>query len=176
MLDITRLTLQDADFSAKFETWLAKNQFADNDVRESVEVIVNAVRERGDAALLELTQRYDQVTVQQVSELEITKAQMHAALKSIGVEQRSALDTAASRIRNYAEQQSMQSWSIKDDDGNEMGQVITAIEKVGVYVPGGTAAYPSSVLMNVIPAKVAGVDEIYMVVPAPKMRLSPALT
>ncbi len=168
MLDITRLTFQDADFSAQFETWLAKNQFAENDVRESVEIIVNAVRERGDAALLEFTQRYDQVTAQQVSELEVTKAQMQAALKCIDVEQRNALEAAASRIRNFAEQQSMQSWSIKDDDGNEMGQVVTAIEKIGVYVPGGTAAYPSSVLMNVIPAKVAGVDEIYMVVPTPK--------
>ncbi len=168
MLDITRLNIQDADFSAQFETWLSKNRLAELDVHETVEEILNAVCKRGDEALLEFTQRYDLVTAKQVSDLEISKSQMQNAMKSIDAEQRNALNTAASRIRNYAEHQSMKSWSFTDEDANELGQVVTALEKVGVYVPGGTAAYPSSVLMNVIPAKVAGVEEICMVVPTPK--------
>ncbi len=172
MLGITRLNTQDADFSAQFETWLSKNQLSVLDVRETVEEILNAVYKRGDEALLEFTQRYDLVTAKQVSDLEISKSQMQNALKSIDAEQRNALNTAASRIRNYAEHQSMKSWSFIDEDANELGQVVTALEKVGVYVPGGTAAYPSSVLMNVIPAKVAGVEEIYMVVPTPKGEMS----
>lgn len=168
MLDITRLNTQDADFSAQFETWLTKNQLAELDVRDSVEEILNAVRKRGDEALLEFTQRYDLVTAKQVSDLEISKSHMQNALKKINTEQRNALNTAALRIHNYAKQQSMKSWSFTDEDANELGQVVTALEKVGVYVPGGTAAYPSTVLMNVIPAKVAGVEEICMVVPTPK--------
>ena len=168
MLDITRLNTQDADFSAQFKSWLSKNQLADDSVRETVETILKKVRERGDQALLEYTQRFDQVTVSQVSELEISKERMQTALDGITTDQRDALNAAATRIRNYAEQQRIQSWSIKDEDSNELGQMITALEKVGIYVPGGTAAYPSSVLMNALPAKVAGVEEIYMVVPTPK--------
>jgi len=168
MLDITRLNSQDADFFAQFDTWLTKNQLVEKDVRRSVEEILEAIREKGDEALLEITQRFDELSAKSVSDLEIPKAQMQAALKRINKEQRNALNEAASRIRIYAEQQRMQSWTIKDDDENELGQVVNALEKVGVYVPGGTAAYPSTVLMNVIPAKVAGVDEVYMVVPTPK--------
>ena len=172
MLDITRLNTQDADFSMQFETWLTKNQLADDDVHAAVEEILQAVRERGDEAILEFTQRYDQVAAKQVSDLEVSKSQMQHALGKIETEQRQALNTAATRIRNYAEQQRMQSWSIKDEDGNELGQVVNALEKVGVYVPGGSAAYPSSVLMNVIPANVAGVEEIYMVVPTPQGKVN----
>ena len=165
MLDITRLNTQDADFSTQFETWRTRNKLAELDVREHVESIINAVRDRGDAALLEFTQRYDQVSADNIRDLVISNVQMQDALLTISAEQRQALDTAASRIRNYAEQQSVQSWFITDDDANEVGQLVTAVEKAGVYVPGGTAAYPSSVLMNVIPAKVAGVARIVMVAP-----------
>ncbi len=172
MLGITRLNTQDAEFSAQFTAWLVKNQLAEQGIRQSVETIIDAVRERGDAALLEFTQHYDQVTAKQVSNLEISSSQMQKALEKIDVKQRQALNTAASRIRNYAEQQRTQSWSIKDEDDNELGQVVTPLEKVGVYVPGGAAAYPSTVLMNVLPARVAGVDEIYMVVPIPQGKVN----
>ncbi len=168
MLDTTRLNTQDADFSAQFQNWLAKNRLTDDDVYESVKAILKDVRERGDLALLEHTQRYDHVTAKQIGELEISQAQMQSALGSIDSEQQNALNIAASRIQTYAEQQKLQSWTIEDEDANELGQVVTALEKVGVYVPGGTAAYPSSVLMNAIPAKVAGVEDVIMVVPTPK--------
>ncbi len=168
MLDITRLNIQDAEFSAQFESWLSKNQMAEDHVRETVENIINDVRHRGDQAVLECTQRFDQVSATQLSELEISTAQMQAALADLEEDQHNALNTAAARIRNYAQQQRMESWTIQDEDLNELGQVVTALDKVGIYVPGGTAAYPSSVLMNAIPAKVAGVEKIYMVVPTPK--------
>ena len=168
MLDITRLNTRDADFAAQFQGWLSKNHTADDQVRDVVETIVNDIRDRGDQALLDYTFRFDQVSAIKVADLEISQSQMQAALSEISKTQREALKDAAARIQNYAEKQSLQSWSIKDDDLNELGQVVTALEKVGIYVPGGRAAYPSSVLMNAIPAKVAGVDEIYMVVPTPK--------
>ena len=167
MLNIRRLNSQDADFSAQFNNVLQQNQSADEDVRDAVEVIIKEVREKGDQALLAYTKKFDQVDVNNISELEITPAQMKKYASQISAEQRDALETAAKRIREYAEKQSLQSWSTKDDHGNELGQVVTALEKVGVYVPGGKAAYPSSVLMNTIPAKVAGVDSINMVVPTP---------
>ena len=147
----------------------------ERDVRCRVEEIIDAVHRRGDEALLEFTRRYDQTTVEQVTELEISKSRMTAALEDIATEQREALDIAASRIRNYAQQQILQPWSIEDEDGNRLGQVVTALEKVGVYVPGGTAAYPSTVLMNVIPAKVAGVEHVCMVVPALRGEVNPVV-
>jgi len=168
MLDIRRLSSQDADFSVLFNNLLQQNQSAENDVRQTVEAILKDIRANGDQALLSYTEKFDQVSVKQVSELEISKQRMQEALQNISNEQRQALETAAKRIRDHAEKQGLQSWSTKDEDGNELGQVVTALEKVGVYVPGGKAAYPSSVLMNVIPAKVAGVDSIIMVVPTPK--------
>ncbi len=167
MLDIRRLSSQDADFSVLFKNLLQQNQTAENDVRQTVEAIIQDIRENGDQALLAYTNKFDQVSAAQVSELEVSNKQMQAALTQISDEQRQALETAANRIRDYAKKQSLQSWSTKDEDGNEVGQVVSALEKVGVYVPGGKAAYPSSVLMNAIPANVAGVDSIIMVVPTP---------
>ena len=167
MLDIRRLSSQDADFSVLFKNLLQQNQTAENDVRQTVEAIIQDIRENGDQALLAFTKKFDQVSAAQVSELEVSKKQMQAALTRISEEQRQALEAAAKRIRDYAEKQSLQSWSTQDEDGNEVGQVVSALEKVGVYVPGGKAAYPSSVLMNAIPASVAGVDSIIMVVPTP---------
>lgn len=168
MLDIRRLSSQDADFSVLFNNLLQQNKSAENDVRQTVEAILKNIRENGDQALLSYTEKFDQVSAKQVSELEISKQRMQQALTQISSEQRQALEAAAKRIRDHADKQSLQSWSTKDEDGNELGQVVTALEKVGVYVPGGKAAYPSSVLMNVIPAKVAGVGSIVMVVPTPK--------
>ncbi len=168
MLDIRRLSSQDADFSVLFNNLLQQNKSAENDVRQTVEAILINIRENGDQALLSYTEKFDQVSAKQVSELEISKQRMQQALTQISSEQRQALEAAAKRIRDHADKQSLQSWSTKDEDGNELGQVVTALEKVGVYVPGGKAAYPSSVLMNVIPAKVAGVGSIVMVVPTPK--------
>jgi len=167
MLDIRRLSSQDADFSVHFNTLLQQNQSAENDVRHTVEEIIKDIRENGDQALLVYTKKFDQVSAAQVSELEVSRQQMQAALTQIRDDQRQALETAAKRIRGYAEKQILQSWSTKDEDGNEVGQVVSALEKVGIYVPGGKAAYPSSVLMNAIPANVAGVDSIIMVVPTP---------
>ncbi|MGH1537312.1 MAG: histidinol dehydrogenase [Gammaproteobacteria bacterium] len=167
MLEIRRLSSQDADFSAHFNKLLQQNQSAENDVRQTVEAIIKDIKENGDQALLTYTKKFDQVDVSQASELEISQSQLQEYLEQISAEQRNALKVAAGRIRDYAEKQSLKSWSSKDEDGNELGQVVTALEKVGVYVPGGKAAYPSSVLMNVIPAKVAGVDSIIMVVPTP---------
>ena len=172
MLDITRLNTKDANFFTQFKAWLTKNQLAEKDVRQTVEEILEEVSKRGDEALLEFTRHFDQVKAKQVSDLEISKSQIQTAIEKISTEQLDALTTAASRIREYAKQQRMQSWSIKDEDENELGQVVTALEKVGVYVPGGTAAYPSSVLMNVIPAKVAGVKNVYMVAPMPKGKVN----
>jgi histidinol dehydrogenase len=167
MLDIRRLSSQDADFSVHFKILLQQNQSAENDVRHTVEEIINSVREEGDQALLAYTQKFDRVNATQVSELELSKQQMKEALTKISSDQRQALESAAKRISEYAEKQNLQSWSTKDDDDNEVGQIVTALEKVGIYVPGGKAAYPSSVLMNAIPAKVAGVESIVMVVPTP---------
>ena len=173
MLDIRRLNTQDADFSAQFNHVLQQNQSAENDVHDTVEAIIKNVRENGDQALVGYTEKFDQVSVTHVSELEISITQLQEYVNQINTQQRDALEMAAQRIREYAEQQSLESWSTKDKDGNELGQLITPLEKVGVYVPGGKAAYPSSVLMNTLPAKVAGVDFIYMVVPTPKGEINP---
>ncbi|MXY14371.1 MAG: histidinol dehydrogenase [Proteobacteria bacterium] len=175
MLDITRLRTRDAGFPAHFESWLSSTPATEQDVHRSVAEIIEAVRAQGDAALLKFTQLHDQISVECVSDLEITKSQAHEALQSISSEQREALETAASRIREYAKRQRLQSWTIQDEYGNEVGQKVTALQKVGVYVPGGTAAYPSSVLMNVIPAKVAGVESVCMAVPAPRGDLNPVV-
>ena len=168
MLDVRRLSTLDADFSAQFNNVLQQNKSAENNVRDTVEAIIKEVREQGDQALLAYTKKFDQVDVDDITDLEISTTQMHEYVNQISIEQRNALETAAKRIRDYAEKQSLQSWTTQDEDGNELGQAVTALEKVGVYVPGGTAAYPSSVLMNTIPAKVAGVNSINMVVPTPK--------
>ncbi len=130
---------------------------------------------RGDAALLELTNRYDRRSVKAASEFEVSKAQCAAAWDSLPLALRTALEQAALRIRAYAEHQKLAPFSFTDEYGNVLGQGVTAMDRVGLYVPGGKAAYPSSVLMNAIPAKVAGVAEVIMVVPAPDGVLNPAV-
>ncbi|MDA1106931.1 MAG: histidinol dehydrogenase [Proteobacteria bacterium] len=162
-----RLDSSHPDFRARLEKLLAWEEVADEDVARSVREIVHAVRTRGDAALLEYTARFDQVTARSVHELEIPKARMQAALAALPQVQHDALTAAAERIRRYHEHQKAQSWSYREADGTLLGQQITALDRVGLYVPGGKAAYPSSVLMNALPARIAGVGELIMVVPTP---------
>jgi len=156
-----------ADFYAELDAMLAWESVADDKVQATVKEILNAVRSRGDAAVLEYTNRFDRMQVENFSELELPQMRLNQALENIPAEQRTALETAAQRLRSYHRHQKMQSWSYTEEDGTLLGQQVTALDRVGLYVPGGKATYPSSVLMNAIPAHVAGVDEIIMVVPTP---------
>lgn len=168
MKQIRRLNTQDSDFQNQLEILLAWDSATDKSVVETVENILADVKARGDAAILEYTAQFDAVNADSLSELELSQAELFAALERIPTEQRSALETAAQRIRIYAQHQKLESWSFTEDDGTVLGQQITALDRVGLYVPGGKATYPSSVLMNAIPAKVAGVAELIMVVPTPR--------
>lgn len=139
----------------------------DTGIDAAVAVIVAAVRERGDAAILEYTKRFDKLAAKAVTDLEITPVTMQAAYEALPAGQRAALTAAAARIRAFHERQKTEGWTFREDDGTELGQRVTPLDSVGIYVPGGKAAYPSSVLMNAIPAQVAGVGEIIMVSPTP---------
>ena len=167
MPSIQRLDTRQDDFDRALEQLLAWESVADTGVRDAVDEILAAVRSEGDAAVLRYTERFDRLARERVAELEIPGERLQAALESIPAEQREALETAAARIRQYAEHQRMQDWSFTDEHGTVLGQRVTALDSVGLYVPGGKAAYPSSVLMNAVPAKVAGVELLVMVVPAP---------
>ena len=167
MADISRLKTTDPDFRARLEALLAWEQSTDSEVVATVTRVLADVRARGDAALLEYTAKFDRVEAASAASLELSRHDLHAALDAIDTDQRLALEHAAGRIRAYAERQKMESWSYTEDDGTVLGQKVTPMDRVGLYVPGGKAAYPSSVLMNAIPAKVAGVPELIMVVPTP---------
>ncbi|MGD9889406.1 MAG: histidinol dehydrogenase [Halothiobacillaceae bacterium] len=167
MMNIKRLSTFEADFQTRLKALLAWDSAADEQIFTSVQNILRDVKTRGDAAVLEYTARFDRYAVQSMSELEVPQARMDAALERIPNAQRAALEQAAERIRRYAEHQKMESWSYREADGTLLGQQVTPLDRVGLYVPGGKAAYPSSVLMNAIPAKVAGVAELIVVVPAP---------
>ncbi|MFZ1325714.1 MAG: histidinol dehydrogenase, partial [Candidatus Contendobacter sp.] len=145
---------------------------ADERVTATVREILGQVRTRGDDALLEYTHRFDRLDVTKAADLELPVERLQQALAGIPTEQRAALETAAARIRAYAERQKLESWSFTEADGTVLGQQVTPLDRVGLYVPGGKAAYPSSVLMNAIPAKVAGVGEVIMVVPTPNGALN----
>jgi histidinol dehydrogenase len=166
-MKIRYLKTTDPAFREEFERLLDRSQKSDPQVEQTVRAIVDDVRARGDAALLEYTCRFDHREAASVVALEIPSARLTQALNDITAEQRAALVTAAARIRTYHERQKGESWTYTEDDGTLLGQQVTALERVGLYVPGGKAAYPSSVLMNAVPAKVAGVKELIMVVPAP---------
>ncbi|MDJ0877007.1 MAG: histidinol dehydrogenase [Halieaceae bacterium] len=168
-----RLDTRDADFQARLDSLTTWQDSVDREVIQAVDAIVDDVIARGDAAVLEYTARYDGVHVDAVAELEIGRERLDAALAGLAEEQRSALEVAARRIQDYHQRQLGESWHYRDGTGSMLGQKITAMARVGVYVPGGKASYPSSVLMNVIPAKVAGVGEIVMVVPTPDGEISP---
>ena len=167
MLNIRRLSTQDAGFSAALDALLAFETAQDANIDSTVAEILGQVKLRGDAAVLEYTARFDRLSVQSMADLELPKAKLEAAFNGLGADEKAALQAAAERVRVYHQRQVQQSWSYTEADGTLLGQQITALDRVGLYVPGGKAAYPSSVLMNAIPAKVAGVHELIMVVPTP---------
>ncbi len=167
MVDITRLDSTSDDFWPALEKLLAWEGVSDDKVNATVREILAAVRERGDAAVLEYTNRFDRMNATSMAELEIPHARLEQALDAIPAEQREALELSAARVRAYHEHQKQDSWSYTEADGTLLGQQVTPLDRAGLYVPGGKAAYPSSVLMNAIPAKVAGVAELIMVVPTP---------
>jgi len=167
MTAMRRLSSTQPDFDARLGELLAFEAAQDPQVDATVAAILADVKARGDAAVLEYTRRFDRVEAKSLQALEVTRAEQEGALKRLPAAQREALTAAAERVRVYHEKQRAQSWSYADADGTELGQQVTALDRVGLYVPGGKAAYPSSVIMNAVPAKVAGVREIIMVVPAP---------
>ncbi|MBE9560087.1 MAG: histidinol dehydrogenase [Proteobacteria bacterium] len=167
MLNITSLNYADADFYQQLDNVLAWEASIDGDIAKVVADILADVKQRGNAAVIEYTNRFDRMSLADASEFEVDKTRLQQALESIDSNQREALEIAASRVRHYAEHQKVESWSFTEDDGTVLGQSVNAMDRVGLYVPGGKAAYPSSVLMNAIPAKVAGVPELIMVVPTP---------
>lgn len=167
MVAIKRLATVDADFTAKMDALLAFETAQDDSIERTVIGILADVKARGDAAVVEYTNRFDRLTVAGMADLELSQDEMRKALDGLPGEQRQALEAAAQRVRVYHEKQRLEGWSYTETDGTMLGQMITPLDRVGLYVPGGKAAYPSSVLMNAIPAKVAGVKELIMVVPTP---------
>lgn len=167
MLNITCLNYADTDFYQKLDNVLAWESSIDGDIAKVVADILADVKQRGDAAVIEYTNKFDRTSLSQSTGFELNQSDLQNALASIDSAQRNALEISAQRIRQYAEHQKMESWSYTEKDGTVLGQSVNPLDRVGLYVPGGKAAYPSSVLMNAIPAKVAGVPELIMVVPTP---------
>jgi histidinol dehydrogenase len=167
-ITITELDATSPDFAGQLQNLLAWNEAEDFDIHRQVLDIIADVRSNGDKSVIAYTNRFDHRQVSAASELELSQASLKTAFEAIPTNQAAALQTAANRIRAYAEHQKIQSWDYTEADGTVLGQKITPLDRVGLYVPGGKAAYPSSVLMNAIPAKVAGVGELIMVVPTPK--------
>ncbi|MEA1990525.1 MAG: histidinol dehydrogenase [Pseudomonadota bacterium] len=167
MLNIRRLSANAEGFREELDRLLAWETVSNGSVNDIVTEVVNNVRTNGDAALLEYTAKFDRLTLKSGAELEISKERLHEALKRIPADQRDALQLSADRVRAYHEKQIQNSWSYEEADGTMLGQQVTPLDSVGLYVPGGKAAYPSSVIMNAIPAKVAGVEKLIMVVPTP---------
>lgn len=165
---VRRLNAQDADFNTQLDQLLSWESVSDASVNERVLDIIANVRTRGDAALVDYTRQFDGLDVAQMSDLILNRERLELALTRITAKQRSALETAARRVREYHERQVQDSWRYTEADGTVLGQQVTALDRAGLYVPGGKASYPSSVLMNAIPAKVAGVAEVVMVVPTPR--------
>lgn len=165
---VRRLNAQDAGFSSQLEQLLSWESVSDDSVNQRVLEIIEQVRSRGDAALIDYSRQFDGVEVADFSQLELSQQRLQQALDTISPEQREALQIAAERVRRYHEHQRQDSWRYTDPDGTMLGQQVTPLDRAGLYVPGGKATYPSSVLMNAIPAKVAGVPEVIMVVPTPR--------
>ncbi|CBV41821.1 histidinol dehydrogenase [Halomonas elongata] len=166
-LDIARLATTDADFEARLDDLLAWEGVSDAEVQQRVDEILAAVKQHGDAALVDYSNRLDRLSVESMAELTLGPDRLRQAYDSLPAIQRQALADAAERIRRYHEHQKPQSWQYTEEDGTVLGQQVTPLDRAGIYVPGGKAAYPSSVLMNALPAHVAGVGEIVMVVPTP---------
>ena len=168
-----RLSTQDQNFLQAFAELLAFETVSDPQLVQTVDQIIADVRQYGDDHVLKLTQKFDRHPAHHFSELELTQAQLKTAFEGLNDEVRSALELAAKRIQSFHQAQKQEGWSYVDELGNTLGQKVTPLDRVGIYVPGGLASYPSSVLMNAIPAHVAGVPEIIMVVPAPNGELNP---
>ncbi|WP_416760840.1 histidinol dehydrogenase [Roseateles sp. So40a] len=176
MLNLRSLSTADADFDAAFQRVLHWSAETDAAIESRVAEILADVRARGDAAVLEYTARFDHLQAESLGALELTREELKAAFDGLPAAQSQALTQAAERVRRYHERQKQacgESWSYRDEDGTLLGQKVTPLDRVGIYVPGGKAAYPSSVLMNAIPAQVAGVPEIVMVVPTPRGEKNP---
>ena len=170
---INALNSGDKNFAASLDRLIAWEGVSDSDVEATVVAILGQVKRDGDRALVALTNRFDRRQVEGIGQLMVDRGQLQHALESIDAETRWALEAAAERIRDYHSHQLQSSWQYQDADGTTLGQQITPLDRVGIYVPGGKASYPSSVLMNAIPARVAGVSELIMMVPAPDGELSP---
>jgi histidinol dehydrogenase len=166
-MNIKRLNSKQADFPAQLDALLAFEATADDTLEATVAAILADVKKRGDAAVLEYTRRFDRLPLENAAAMELSLAELKAAFDGLPEAQRGALKQAAQRVTAYHQKQRMESWSYTEADGTLLGQQVTPLDRVGLYVPGGKAAYPSSVLMNVLPAKVAGVAELIMVVPTP---------
>jgi len=166
-IEIRRLDTNANDFSSELETLLAWESVSDTKVQTIVTDILSDVKTRGDAAVIEYSNRFDHLQVENMDQLELNQEQLEEALSTLPADQRQALLAAADRVRKYHDKQKQDSWQYTEEDGTLLGQKVTPLDRVGIYVPGGKAAYPSSVLMNAIPAHVAGVQEIIMVVPTP---------
>jgi len=173
MLEIARLSTAQPDFDARLRALTAFDTTFDEEVERSVAEICDAVRERGDAAVLKYTKDFDLVEATRVAELELPQSVLTQARDGLERHQREALEQAAARIRRYHQRQLAKSWQYTEADGTMLGQRVTPLDRVGLYVPGGKAAYPSSVLMNAIPAKIAGVGELVMTVPTPRGERNP---
>ena len=172
MIAIKQLTTTHSEFDQQLQDVLAWNEASDESIHQTVKKILAEVKQRGDAAVLDYTRQFDKVDVDAMAELVLPMSRINAALEAIPAEQKRALEKAAARIDSYHQHQKQASWSYTEADGTVLGQQVTALDKAGLYVPGGKAAYPSSVLMNAIPAKVAGVNELIMVVPTPHGQLN----
>ncbi|CAN8142336.1 Histidinol dehydrogenase [uncultured Thiomicrorhabdus sp.] len=167
MLNIRRLSANEAGFREELDNLLAWETVSNQSVNDIVNEVCARVRSEGDAALLEYTAKFDRMQLETGAQLEIPKARLQQALQTIPAAQREALEISAKRVRDYHERQVQDSWTYEEADGTMLGQQVTPLDSVGLYVPGGKAAYPSSVIMNAIPAKVAGVEKLIMVVPTP---------
>lgn len=168
MIQIKRLNSTDADFTSTLDKLLAFENAQDESIDLTVAKILVDIKSRGNSALIEYTNRFDQVSITSADDIELTQGHLQQSLLKLPIIQRNALEQAADRIRSYHEKQRLSSWQYTDADGTLLGQKVTPLDRVGLYVPGGKASYPSSVLMNAIPAKVAGVKELIMVVPTPR--------
>ena len=166
-MNITRLSTQQADFDIRLNKLLAFEETADEKLEATVAAILNDVKKRGDAAVLEYTGRFDRLPLANAAAMGLPQSELKAAFDSLPEAQKLALQQAAQRVTAYHQKQVQATWSYLDEDGTLLGQQVTPLDRVGLYVPGGKAAYPSSVLMNALPAKVAGVAELIMVVPTP---------
>ena len=165
---IKKFSTLDNDFDSELDSLIAWDSSIDEEISNSVKKIIDDVRHFGDSSVLDYTQQFDSIMAKSISELTISKERLKQSFDNLEKEQKDALSIAAKRIKSYHQNQVQESWNYSEDDGTVLGQKITPLERAGLYVPGGKAAYPSSVLMNSIPAKVAGVEELIMVVPTPK--------